>query len=168
MKKFVPLFAALCLALTACSPGSNTDSEETTATNSSTKSQTSTPSSSKSPSSSPSTSASSKAETSVTTSPSAAAPVQPQQPQVPAQPIAPPAAQQQPITPPDILEPVRDLSGYNCPGTDAFVDDPAMCNPDYLGSDPGYEELFADELAELRRQAEEDKLQEGASPANGE
>ena len=32
--------------------------------------------------------------------------------------------------------------GYQCPGTDAFTDDPANCTSANLGGDPSYDEIY--------------------------
>lgn len=122
MKKFLPIVFAVPLLLSACSGSEDpAPAPSSTVTSSSTSSSTTS-------SSVPSSSTSQTSEHAI-----APAPV-----------VEPAPVEQQPAaaqpTANSIWAPVG--TGYQCPGTDAFVYDPANCTSANLGGDPSYDSRF--------------------------
>lgn len=123
MKKFLPIVFAVPLLLSACSGSEDpAPAPSSTVTSSSTSSSTT---SGRSPSSS----------TASETSEPALAPATVVEPE----PVEQQPAASQP-TANSIWAPVG--TGYQCPGTDAFVYDPANCTAANLGGDPSYDSRF--------------------------
>lgn len=115
MKKFLPIVFAVPLFLATCSGGE----DSLPASSSSLSTTSSTPSSSSTP-------------TTSELAPLQAPPVEPA-------PTEQPLVTKQPSTG-SIWAPVG--TGYQCPGTDAFVYDPANCTSANLGGNPIYDSMF--------------------------
>ena len=123
MKKLLPILFAVPLFLSACSGSEESTPAPSSAITSSASSSSNTASSISSPSS-----------TSATSEPTTVqAPV-----------VEPTPVEQAPVaTPPtanSIWAPTG--TGYKCPGTDAYVYDPANCTSANLGGDPAYDSMF--------------------------
>lgn len=126
-RKTLPAVFALALALASCSSSEDTEPTETSST--ATTIPTSTTSNSAAPTSTSSSTVSTATETE--TEPPELVEPNPAVEETPAEPVI----QQESIwNSPGV--------GYQCPGTDAFTNDPANCTSANLGGDPSYDQMY--------------------------
>lgn len=137
MRKLFPALFAIALTLASCSTSNESGEVETSSTTTTTSSSTEATSTTSSSSAATTTSES-------TAEPSAELTVN--EPEAATSPVPPSSDAPTDIAP---AAPVQQESifnspgvGYQCPATDAYVDDPALCTSANLGGDPIYDTMY--------------------------